>query len=263
MNNTLTNEMNEVPRRTVTGRVDLYRDIHKGLRHELFDLTFRAGRLDPADDALVIELVAESRKVIRLLRDHHSHEEQPAFEQIVEAHVPAVARVLHDDHHALAERLEWLASRADELAAAPAAARPAIAHAHYLELAAFTSAYLGHLDVEERVVMPAIAAACDDSEIDAVHGSGARQCPARDASRRHGRDAPALAPAERAELVEKVALYRAPRSVRRHPGDRRRCAQPRRVHPARDHAMSGLGRHSSRFAVALVAGAAVIAARRQ
>ena len=213
MNNTLTNEMNEVPRRTVTGRVDLYRDIHKGLRHELFDLTFRAGRLDPADDALVIDLVDESRKVIRLLRDHHSHEEQPAFEHIVEAHVPALARVLHDDHHALAERLEWLASRADELAAAPAAARPAIAHADYLELAAFTSAYLGHLDVEERVVMPAIAAACDDAEIDAAHGRALASVPPETRAIAMAAMLPALAPAERTELVEKARSTAPPDAV--------------------------------------------------
>ncbi len=83
MTNILTNATNEMPRRTVNGRVDLYRDIHKGLRHALFELTFRAGRLDSADDELVVELVAESCRVIGLLRGHHEYEEQPVFDALV------------------------------------------------------------------------------------------------------------------------------------------------------------------------------------
>jgi hemerythrin-like domain-containing protein len=204
MTNTLTNSMNDMPRRTVTGRSDLYRDIHKGLRHVLFDLSFRAGRLDPADDELVVELVSESHRVIRLLREHHKYEEQPAFEEIVDAHVPTLVGRLHDEHYALAERLEWLASRADELAAAPTAARPAIAHAYYLELAAFTGAYLGHLDVEERVVMPALATACADAELDAVQAVALATIPPETRAVAMAVMLPALTPTERAALVADV-----------------------------------------------------------
>jgi hypothetical protein len=206
----MTTTMNEMPRRTVTGRVDLYREVHKGLRHALFDLTFRAGRLDAIDDELVIALVDETRRVIDLLRGHHEHERQPALEGIVETHVPTVVRLIHEEHRTLAERLEWLASRADELAAAPGAARSVIAHAYYLELAAFTSAYLAHLDMEERVVMPALAATCDDVEL-------GRALTAILASIRPEQQdvgltvmLPALSPSERAALVERIRATTSP-----------------------------------------------------
>ncbi len=204
MTTTLTNAMNEMPRRTVTGRVDLYRDIHKGLRHSLFDVTFRAGRLDPTDDELLTKLVSESHRVIGLLRDHHKYEEQQAFEAIVDRHVPTLVGLVNDEHHALAERLEWLASRADELAAAPAAARPDIAHVYYLELAAFTSAYLAHLDVEERVVMPALAAACDDAELDGVQAAALATVPPATRAVAMAVMLPALTPTERAALVDGI-----------------------------------------------------------
>jgi hypothetical protein len=204
MTTTLTNAMNEMPRRTVTGRVDLYRDIHKGLRHALFDVTFRAGRLDPTDDELVVELVSGSHRVIGLLRDHHKYEEQPAFGGIVDRHVPTLVGLVNDEHLALAKRLEWLASRADELAAAPAAARPDIAHVYYLELAAFTSAYLAHLDVEERVVMPALAAACDDAELDGVQAVALATVPPATRAVAMAVMLPALTPTERATLVDGI-----------------------------------------------------------
>jgi hypothetical protein len=36
-----------------TPTVDLYRDIHKGVRHALFTVTLKAGRTDLADDSAV------------------------------------------------------------------------------------------------------------------------------------------------------------------------------------------------------------------
>jgi hypothetical protein len=165
MTNRLVHATDDLPRRTVTGRVDLYRDIHKGLRHALFALTVNAGCLDTPDDTRVLELTAESRRLIGMVRDHDEHEAQRALDELIEVQAPALAALIHDEHRVLVERLEWLASRADELAAAPAGARVTIAHTYYLELAAFTSAYLEHLDLEERVVMPALAARCDDAEL--------------------------------------------------------------------------------------------------
>ena len=180
MTTTLTNAMNEMPRRTVD------RTCSTSTATSTRDCATRCSTSRSGPAAWTRPTTSSSssssrtsHRVIGLLRDHHKYEEQPAFEAIVDRHVPTLAGLVHDEHHALAERLEWLASRADELAAAPAAARPAIAHVYYLELAAFTSAYLAHLDVEERVVMPAVAAACDDAELDARPSSGARDCSTR------------------------------------------------------------------------------------
>jgi hypothetical protein len=210
MTETTTSGTSDLPRMTVTGRVDLYRDVHKGLRHALFDLTFRAGRLDATDDDLVVELVGESRRVVGLLRDHHEYEEQAALEQIVVTHAAAVADQIRQQHHTFAAWLDDLARRRDELAATAIAARAAIAHAYYLELAAFTSAYLAHLDDEERVVLPALAAACDDAELGVVLGAilvGIRpdqQAVALSAM------LPALCPGERVSLLDRIRATATP-----------------------------------------------------
>lgn len=46
---TITDTTTTTPLRLVA--VDLYRDIHKGIRSELFAITERAGNLDPSDRA--------------------------------------------------------------------------------------------------------------------------------------------------------------------------------------------------------------------
>jgi hypothetical protein len=213
MTHTVGNTVNEVPKRVVTGRVDLYREIHKGLRHVLFDVTLRAGRVDPDDDGQVLDLVGETRGVVGLLAAHHDYEEQPDFAELVAAHAPAAAGSVDEDHRVLAERLDWLASRADELAAAPPAARAVIAHAHYLELAAFTGAYLAHLDVEERVVMPALAAACDDAELGSTRAVALATVPPDIRATALAEMLPALAPAERIALVSEVLAGAPPEAV--------------------------------------------------
>lgn len=200
----------DLPRTTVTSGVDLYRDIHKGLRHALFDVTFQAGRLDVGDDECIGGLLAESRQMIDLLRGHHQHEEQLLLEGLIEAHASAAVGPIHDEHHILAECLDQLAARADELAATSTGARSAIAHEYYLELAAFTGAYLAHLDVEERVVMPALAAECDDAELGRTQG--AILASIRPEQQAVGLTVmlPALNPVERAVMVGRIRVTAPP-----------------------------------------------------
>ena len=85
---------------------------------------------------------------------HAEHEDthmQPALEQ----HLPALAEQIGDEHHRIEARLLELGARADELAAVAGDQRWH-AHAFYVDLAAFTSSYLAHQDLEERMVMPAL-----------------------------------------------------------------------------------------------------------
>ena len=206
MSDTVISAITDLPRTTVTDGVDLYREIHKGLRHALFDVTFRAGRLDVSDDESIVGLLAESRQVVDLLRGHHQHEEQLLLEGLIEAHASAAVGPIHDEHRLLSERLDRFAARADELAAAATDARSAIAHEYYLELAAFTAAYLVHLDVEERVVMPALAAACDDAELGRVQGAILASIRPEQQAVGLTMMLPALNPVERAAMVGRIRM---------------------------------------------------------
>ena len=150
--------------------VDLYRDIHKGIRAELFAVD--GGR--PAGSILATAPAAwtwpaTSDGVVELLVTHAEHEDrhvQPA----IELHLPELAdrivtrprraRSAHGPAPGAGRGRRRCAGRPTS-----AAARTAL----YLELASFTSAYLEHQDVEERVVMPALEAAIGLESTVAIH----------------------------------------------------------------------------------------------
>ncbi len=141
-----------VPLRLVA--VDLYRDIHKGIRSELFSVTETAGRLDPSDRQARADLATHVRQVVDLLVTHAEHEDghiQPALER----HLPALAEQVADDHERIEARLAGLADQAEEAVDTPGNTRWHT-HRFYVDFAAFTSTYLAHQDLEERVILPAL-----------------------------------------------------------------------------------------------------------
>lgn len=132
---------------------DLYRDIHKGIRAELFALTGEAGRVDPSDTCSLVALDAQVRSVVDFLVAHAEHEDgviQPALE----ARAPELAAAIAHDHETLEARMVALRVLAAALVDAPDRRRAV--HELYVEVAAFTGAYLFHQDLEERVVGPAL-----------------------------------------------------------------------------------------------------------
>jgi hypothetical protein len=149
---------------------DLYRDIHKGIRTELFELTADAGRLDPADDCGVVALAAQVRSVATFLVQHAAHEDG-AIQPVLEVELPALAATMAEAHEDLERRLTFVVGLADLACAAESPARRSRLHELYVELAAFTSAYLQHQDDEERLVMPAIEAAIGVDAVIGVHAA--------------------------------------------------------------------------------------------
>ena len=157
------------PVELVAVTADLYRDIHKGIRAELFAVTTRAGQIDPADLRDRAALATNVTSVIDLLVSHADHEDQ-GIQPALESELPDLATAIDSQHHALEARMELLA----ELAAAVQVA-PTVDQAHrtqqlYLELASFTSAYLLHQDLEERIVMPALETAIGVEAVLGIHG---------------------------------------------------------------------------------------------
>ena len=147
---------------------DLYRNIHKAIRVELFDVTALAGRVDPSDRSARVTLADRAIGVADLLVGHAEHEDG-AIQPALEAHLPALAERIACDHERLDARIgelrEWSADAVD---AAEAAQRHAV-HRLYVELSAFTGAYLEHQDVEERVVMPALETAIGVEAVVEIH----------------------------------------------------------------------------------------------
>ena len=137
---------------------DLYRDIHKGIRAELFAVTGEAGRLDPADRAGRHALAGHVQATVDLLVSHAEHEDVH-IDPVLEGHRPDLNERIRADHLALDARLFDLVALAAENVDATATEQTGRGHRLYLDLAAFTGTYLAHQDLEERVVMPALAEA--------------------------------------------------------------------------------------------------------
>jgi hypothetical protein len=149
--------------------VDLYRDIHKGIRAELFAVTTEAGRIDPGDLRDRAALAAHVTSVVELLVQHAEHEDA-GVQPTLEAELPDLAAVIDTDHHALEARMAQLTELAQVVQAATTADQRHRTHQLYVELASFTSAYLTHQDTEERIVMPALHAAIGVDAVLAIHG---------------------------------------------------------------------------------------------
>ena len=145
---------------------DLYRDIHKGIRAELFALTSAAGGIDPSnrcDRAAVADHVAAVAGIL----DSHAHHEDAAIGPVLEANLPDLAERIATDHEVLDARFAFVT----ELAAATVDTNEArrLGHLLYLELSGFVSAYLNHQLVEERVVMPALEQAIGVEAVIGLH----------------------------------------------------------------------------------------------
>jgi hypothetical protein len=148
--------------------LDLYKDIHKGIRSELFTLTLDAGRTDATDRVGRRMLADHVAAVVDLLVSHAEHEDE-AVQPSLETHLPDLAARVELDHLTLEARLDDLNGWAIEVIEAPAAAARERLHALYVELASFTGAYLAHQDVEERQIMPALMDAVGFDAVLAMH----------------------------------------------------------------------------------------------
>lgn len=179
--------------------VDLYRDIHKGIRSELFAVTERAGNVDPADHADKAALAAHIGSVVELLISHAEHEDdhiQPALER----HLPTLAEQVDSDHHRLEARIQLLAEQAADIVEGPGDARWN-GQRLYLELAAFTSSYLAHQDLEERVIMPSLEDAIGPEAGLAIHQGIIASIPPEDMAKSLAVMLPAMNVEDRTDLL--------------------------------------------------------------
>jgi Hemerythrin HHE cation binding domain len=180
--------------------MDLYRDIHKGIRSELFSITVDAGRLDPGVGS---ERVAMARRVTDLaeLLESHARHEDDAIQPALEIHEAALAEQVERDHVTLERRFYRVVSLAEELADEVTVPARHAANELYLGLASFTCAYLAHQDVEERVIMPALERAIGVEAVVAIHGAIVGSIPPAEMADTLAKMLPAMNIDDRVELL--------------------------------------------------------------
>jgi hypothetical protein len=149
---------------------DLYRDIHKGIRSELFAVTETAGSVDPADRLATAAFADHVRSVAALL-ELHAHHEDEAIDPSLEVHLPILAERISTDHVVLERRIDTIVDMTSSVVEAPTTVQRHLVHRVYLDLTSFVSAYLEHQDFEERVVMPALEQAIGVEEVIGIHGA--------------------------------------------------------------------------------------------
>jgi Hemerythrin HHE cation binding domain len=159
------------PSQTVeTVTFNLYRDIHKGIRAELFGVTLAAGNVDPADRGARNALAARVTNLATILEVHAADEDiqvQPPTEQFL----PDTAEIIARDHANFEQRVHDFTALANDTANATGWAPRARLEQLYMELASFTSVYLAHQDIEERIVMPALERALGVDGCFAIHAA--------------------------------------------------------------------------------------------
>jgi hypothetical protein len=179
---------------------DTYRDIHKGIRAELFGVTSQAGSLDPADRIGREALSRHVGGVMDLLVEHAEHEDahvQPALER----HLPKLAARISFDHVTLERRIVGLRELGDAAVDAAGPDQRQALHRLYIELASFTSAYLEHQDVEERYVIPALEAAIGFDAVWAINQAIVQSIPPEKMAQSLAIMLPALNLDDQAELL--------------------------------------------------------------
>jgi len=182
---------------------DALRNIHKGIRAELFAVVGSAGNVDPGDRAGRAALAAHVGDVVELLVDHAGHEDAHVL-PVLEAHGPSLLARISSDHADLEGRLARIVDRTAEMTDSPAGEQRARVHNLYLDLASYTGAYLGHQEFEERVVMPSLLAAIGvDGALD-VHHSIVSSIPPPVMAKSLAVMIPAMNVEDRAELLAGV-----------------------------------------------------------
>lgn len=179
---------------------DLYRDIHKGIRAELFALTGSAGSLDPSDVVGWLALTEHVRAVERTLSSH-AHHEDTFIDPALREHLPALAEVVVDDHARLDAAFATVGDLVGAGADAAAGGRRRLAHLAYLQLAAFTSSYLAHQAVEEIEITPALERAIGGEAVAGIHMAIVQSIPPEEMASSLAMMLPAMNAEDRTELL--------------------------------------------------------------
>jgi hypothetical protein len=146
---------------------DLYREVHKGLRHALFQLTVTVGSADCADGDARQDVVDGVHRVIALLHAHHHHEDT-FLRPVIQAKDPRLSAMTDDGHNEIETDLIEIELRTDRLAGAAGSEAFAAGLDLYGHLALFTARYLAHMSLEQDVVMKTLRDAMSVEELFAI-----------------------------------------------------------------------------------------------
>lgn len=183
-----------------TPRHDLYAGIHKGVRLLLTDTLVRAGRVDAANAAALRQLAADVQALAALCRSHLAHENAHVH-PVLERLQPGSSQRIAAEHVEHERDIEALRRHAAALVDCAPAERAAACRSLYLALGLFVAHNLAHMDIEETEHNAVLWAHLDDAQIAAIEGAIVASLTPDETMASMRWMLPALAPAERTELL--------------------------------------------------------------
>jgi hemerythrin HHE cation binding domain-containing protein len=193
---TLTVETAELEKVTV----NMYRDIHKGIRAELFAVTAAAGSVDPGDSAAVAAVGARWTNLVQILVAHAQHEDV-WMQPVIERHTPVQAEIIAREHPQLEAQMAALELLADRAANTCPSESSLLVHRMYLGFASFTAAYLQHQEFEELHVMPVLCERIPAEELRALDNALVASIPPEEMAQSATIMLPAMNVENRVELL--------------------------------------------------------------
>jgi hypothetical protein len=157
---------------TMNGKqVDIYVNVHKGIRNLITRVLFQTGSTDWTDASAVAKLQPEWEKVLELIRSHHEHEDRfihPLLGRIS----PGGHRIYEAEHQAQLNVLADLEAHFARVAGddVPKEKRVVIGLEFYRGLNVFYADFLLHLHREEVEAERALHSLCLPEELMATMG---------------------------------------------------------------------------------------------
>jgi hypothetical protein len=143
---------------------DFYREVHKGLRRSLFDLTAFVGSAACEDADERAEIARRVHGLVAVFHSHHAHEDD-FIQPLLKGHAPELAAEIDAGHHDIDEDLADLEQLADALTSLEGGTAVAAGLELYRTLASFIVTYLAHMEIEEGPVMTTLRDAMSTAEL--------------------------------------------------------------------------------------------------
>jgi hemerythrin-like domain-containing protein len=145
-------------------RVDIFINVHKGLRLGLLSLALKIGRMDWSDEEEVKSVGEEFATLLHFLREHAINEDEIQF-PLLESRAPSITQKDRREHRKLEKALNQLEKDWVGILSNPD--RSKLGYQFYLAYNRFLSGYLAHMDREENDVTAAFYKNFADPEIEA------------------------------------------------------------------------------------------------
>lgn len=143
---------------------DFYREVHKGLRRAVFELTVAVGAADFDDPLTRDRMAARVHDLVSLFHSHHGHEDD-FIKPLLQAADARLDAIVDGGHVDIDVDLAEIEAMADALVSATGGAAVAAGLALYHRLALFVASYLVHMALEEGEVMRTLRSARSTAEL--------------------------------------------------------------------------------------------------